>query len=166
MDDAIEIGDRFGIVGDHHNRLSELFVQLAQHFQHYIGIFRVEVAGRLVGEENLWLVDDGAGNGDSLLFAAGHFGWLVIQAAFEAQQFCHDVKTMRVEAVAVNILCDGDVAFRGHSGQQIEALKDETDFAAAELGAFAVGHCSEIVAVHQNCSTGRGGEAADRVEKR
>src|SRR2546430_7967836 len=125
VDDAIEIGDRFGIVSDHHNRLSEFFVQLAQHFQHYVGIFCVEVAGRLVGEENLWFVDDGARDGDSLLFTAGHFGWLVIQAALEAEQLGYNVETMRVEAVTVNILRNGDIAFRGHSGQEIEALKDE-----------------------------------------
>src|SRR5205085_2409617 len=76
------------------------------------------------------------------------------------------VEAMRVEAVAVNKLRDGDVAFGSQSGKQIEALENETDFVAAELRALPVAQCREVVAVNQDFATRRLRQAADHVKKR
>jgi len=50
----------------------------------------------------------------------------------------------------MDVLSNGDVAFGSHGGKQIEALEDETDFAAAEFGALGVGHGREVIAVHKH----------------
>ncbi len=110
MHDTVEMNDRFGIVSDHHDSLSQVLVKLAQHLQHDFGIFGVQVAGGLVGEQDFRLVDDGAGNGHALLLAAREFGRLVVQATLQAQHFGHHVESMGIEAIAVNELRDGDVA--------------------------------------------------------
>src|SRR6266851_6601604 len=164
--DAVEVGDRFGIVGDHHDSLPQILVELAEHLQNDFGIFGVEVPGGFVGKEDFRLVDDGAGDGHALLFAAGELGGLVVQAALEAQHLGNDVETVGVEAIAVNELRDGDVAFGGQGGQQIEALEDEANLVAAELGTRRVTELGQIVAVHQHAAAGGLGQSADDVKKR
>ena len=49
------------------------------------GGFRVEIAGRLVGEQHERSVGDGAGDGDALLLAAGQLGRTVGQALVQAE---------------------------------------------------------------------------------
>src|ERR1700759_4533251 len=58
--DAIEVRDGFRIVRDHHDRLAQVFVELTQHFEHDVRIFRIEVTCRLVGKQDFWFIDDGA----------------------------------------------------------------------------------------------------------
>ena len=56
-------------VGDHDDGRAFL-VELAEHPHHLLAMRGVEVAGRLVGEDQLGLADQGAGDGDALLLAA------------------------------------------------------------------------------------------------
>jgi hypothetical protein len=73
---------------------------------------------------------------------------------------------MGIEAVAMNVLRDGDVSFGGESGKKIEALEDETDFVAAQFGALGIGHSGEVVAVDENAAAGGLRQAADHVKQR
>src|ERR1700741_3910072 len=128
VNDAIEVNGGLGILGDHDDSLAEILVEATEHFEDDFGIFRVEVAGGFIGEKDFRFVDDGAGNGDALLFAAGHFGWAVMEASFETKHFGDNVKAVRIETITVNVLSDGDVASGGERGKQIEALENEADF--------------------------------------
>ena len=71
-------------------------------------------------------------------------------AARQVQHFRYDIESVRIESVAMNKLRDSDVALGGQRRQQIESLKHETDFAAAEFGALSVAHVGQIVAVNQH----------------
>src|SRR5579859_5161207 len=164
--DTVEVGGGLGVVGDHDDGLAEVFVQAAQHFEDDFGILGVEVAGGLVSEQDFRFVDDGASDSDALLFAAGHFGWLMCEAAFEAEHLCDNVEAMGIEAVAMNILSDGDIALGGQRGEEIKALKDEADLAAAELGALGVAHFGQIVAVNKHSAFRSLCQPADDVEQR
>ena len=55
--------------------------------QHLGARVAVEVAGRLVGEDQGGFRDDRAGDGDPLLLAAGQLGRLVVEPVAEAQAF-------------------------------------------------------------------------------
>jgi hypothetical protein len=46
---------------------------------------RIEIAGRLVGEEELWAVGDGARDRHALLLATGELRGAVIEALVKAQ---------------------------------------------------------------------------------
>jgi len=52
--------------------------ELPDEFDDFVGGVRVEVAGGLIGEDDLWLVEEGPGDDNALLLAArefvGHFG--------------------------------------------------------------------------------------------
>ena len=68
----VGIGRAVGVVGDHDDGLAELGHRAAQEGQHLGGGVRVQVARRLVGEDQLGPADEGPGAGAALLLAAGH----------------------------------------------------------------------------------------------
>src|SRR3984893_19168178 len=89
-----------------------------------------------------------------------------MQAALKAQHFGDYVEAVRVEAVAVNELGDGDVALGGQGGQQIETLENEIDLVAAELGARGITELGPIVPVHQDAASRGLCQSANNVEER
>jgi hypothetical protein len=50
-------------------------VHLLEQLHQTLGLGVVEVAGRFVGKEQAGAVDNGSGDGDALLLAAGQLGW-------------------------------------------------------------------------------------------
>src|SRR4051812_4163718 len=65
------------LVGDDHDRPAG-FVEVLEDVEHLRRGVRVEVAGRLVGEDDRRVGDDRAGDRDPLLLAAGELGRLVV----------------------------------------------------------------------------------------
>ena len=70
-DHAVGVRRRHRVVGDHDDRLAHVVDGAAQERQHLRAGARVEVAGGLVGEDDLGPGHQGAGDGDPLLLAAG-----------------------------------------------------------------------------------------------
>ena len=67
-------------------------------------VLRIQIAGRLVGQQQFRLVDERAGDGDALLFAAGKLGRLVIQPVLEAdarEQFAPRASRVALEIRAM-----------------------------------------------------------------
>ena len=89
-----------------------------------------------------------------------------MEATGKAQHFCDYVEAVRIEAIPVNELRDGDVALGGEGRKQIETLKDEADFVATEPGALGVAHGGKFVAVDEDRAFGSLRHAADYVEQR
>ena len=84
MDLPVGEGGHVGIVGDEQDRPAA-GMQVAQDGHHLGTAGAVEVAGRLVGQEQGRLGDQGAGDGDALLLPAGQLGRLVGQPVGEPQ---------------------------------------------------------------------------------
>src|SRR5688572_14117581 len=70
LDLAVRVIRVARIVRDHADRRA-LAVQLAQQVHHRLAVPRVEVSGRLVGEQDRGLAGERAGDGHALLLAAG-----------------------------------------------------------------------------------------------
>src|SRR6478736_3336840 len=83
-DQPVGVGRGDRVVGDHHHRLAELVDRLAQQLHDVGAGLGVEVAGRLVGEDDGRFADQGAGDGDALLLAAGELGGTVGATVLEA----------------------------------------------------------------------------------
>ena len=66
------------VVGDHDDGLAVLAVELLQQAEDLLGGLAVEVAGRLVADQQRRIGDDRAGDGDALLLAAGQLARLVL----------------------------------------------------------------------------------------
>ena len=72
------------------------------------------------------------------------------KSAFEPEHFRDNIKAVRIETVAVNVLRNGDVAFCAERRKKIEALKDKADFTAAKFGPRRITHFRQIVAIDQD----------------
>ena len=85
----------------------------------------------------------------------------MVEASGQPEHLRNDFEAVRVEAVAVNKLRNGDVALGCERRKQVEALEDETDFTPAEFGARRVAQRGEVIAVHQDFATRRLREPSD-----
>lgn len=76
---------QFFVMRNDQEGLVELFAQIEEKLVKLPCIGRVQVTGRLIRKYDLWTVDQGAGYGYTLLFAAGELIRLVIGAVSKAQ---------------------------------------------------------------------------------
>src|ERR1700677_2467483 len=81
VEDAVGDLGGLGVVGDHEDGLAELAAGLAEHLEDGVGVFGVEIAGGLVGEDYGGAIDEGAGDGYALLLAAGELVGAVVKTA-------------------------------------------------------------------------------------
>ena len=97
VEDAVGDLGGFGVVGDHEDGLVEVLGGGAEHFEDGVGVLGVEVAGGFVGEDDGGSGDEGAGDGDALLFASGELVGAVVEAAGEAEEAGEVVEEGSVE---------------------------------------------------------------------
>lgn len=69
LDGSAGDGCRFRVVGDHDNRLMKFTIEFLKHVEDELGVFRVEVPGRFIGQDDRRAIDDRTGDGDPLLFS-------------------------------------------------------------------------------------------------
>ena len=107
--DAVGERRRRRVVRDHDDRLAEVVDGAAHELEDLAAGGRVEVAGRLVAEDDGGPRDERARHGDALLLAAGHLGGPVVAAIAEP-----DRVDERLEPVAIGALApmrSGSVMF-------------------------------------------------------
>ncbi len=169
-DDALgELGD-VGVVGDEHDR-PPLVVERLENRDDLLRGVRVEVAGRLVGEQDGRIVHQAAGDGDALLLAARQLRRGVVPALRQAHPLeaparprpafgVGHVGLRRVEQRQLDVL-EG-VGAR----QQVEVLEHEADLVVADLGAAVAVEVRDLDAVEHVAAGGRPVETADDVHQR
>src|SRR5687768_6571431 len=86
MEGAVGGGGGGGVVGDHDDGFAEVAGERAEQVEDVGGGFPVEVAGRIVGDEQRRIRDEGAGDGDALFLAAGKLGGGVVAAIGKADK--------------------------------------------------------------------------------
>ena len=129
------LGD-VGLVRDQHDGQPALVVQPLEDPHHLDARARVEVAGRLVGEQQRRVVDQRAGDGDALLLAARQLVRMVIEPLAEADRL-----ERRGGALAALLGADAapveqrqlHVLERDGPRQQVEALEHEADLVVADV---------------------------------
>src|SRR5215472_7883448 len=169
VDDAVAVCGRLGIVGNHQHRLTQLFVGLAKHVQDDLRILRVEIAGRLIGQHDGRLIDEGAGEGHSLLLAAAQFGRAVLQTLIDPQQTRDALDALTIGAAVAmsgNVPCNLDVTFGRKRRQEIKLLEDKTDFAAAQAGTIGIRHRRKVDPINDHTARIGVRKAAQDVEER
>ena len=111
-------------------------VELAQHPHHFFAVGGVEVAGRFVGQDQLGLGDQRAGDRDALLLAARQLRGAVLGAVGDADLVEHAVDP-RAAFGGGDVVVEQrefDVLAHAQFIDQIEALEDEADEAFAGVG--------------------------------
>src|SRR5438067_1558208 len=170
LDDAAAHGGGLRVVRDHDDGLVEAVVHLLKHVQDDGRVLGVEVPRRLVGEDECGLGDDGAGERHALLLAAGKLQGLVVHLVFElehAKDFAPPLGVAAaVFAAAVYALGELEVALGGERREEVEALEDEADLAAAYVGAARVRGGREVFVVNHNPPRSRREQPAEEVQHR
>ena len=164
VQDAMSVSGGFGIVRDHHDRLAEVLIKLAEKAEHGLGVFGIEIACGFISQDDFRFADDSASERYALLFAARKFRRLMFQTIAQAEKICDDLEAMRIESISMNVLSQSDVVVRIESGEQIKTLKDEADFVAAKQSARGIAHGGEVVAIEEHAPGGSLREAANHVQ--
>src|SRR5437879_7194338 len=119
------------IVSNHHDCLSELFVQALHDLEHLCGGVAVEIAGGLVCEQECGIGDDGAGDGYALLLSSGELFRQMVNSVSQANQ-----RERSHHMIATLILVQFgqqkrqlDIFEGGENRDQIECLEDVADVA-------------------------------------
>jgi hypothetical protein len=155
-------GDR-RIMRDDHGRGAELLIDARDGGQHDLAGIIIECSGRLVAQQNIRRFDDGSGDGDALLFAAGKLRRKMIEPLGQPDQ---GQRRARVERLIGDFVHQRDVFEYREARNQIVELEHEADMLAPVARQFRVVGINEIVvAPHRLTGCGRI-EAAEDVQQR
>jgi hypothetical protein len=146
LDDAVGVLAHAQVMRDH-DAGAVLFVnQLGEGLHDLMGALGVEAGGRLVGQDNFRLVDQGAGDGDALLLTAGKLAGTVLEPFAQPQaveQIAGALATLPVE-LAVESQQQLDIFLSAEKGHQVVSLERKADVLPAKLGAFAFAHAPDV----------------------
>jgi hypothetical protein len=111
-------------------------VELAKKTHHLTTGFRVEVAGRLIGKNDARARGQRPRNRYPLLLAARQLQWRTGRALAQSDPFEHGLRLLpaRLMRHAGIHQRQRDIVECRQLGQQVEALKHETDFTIAQGG--------------------------------
>lgn len=127
--------------------------------------FGVEVSGGFVGKEDAGAVDQGAGNGDALLFATAQFGWQMVGAVSEA-----GLREQRGSVLMVGAAADHagqkHIFECGEFGEEGVALKDESHARVAQPRLAAGGNAVKRLVFEMDFAMRGGFQTGERVEQR
>ena len=135
----------------HHDNGDAGVVELLENAHDFDGRFGVEVAGGLVGQEQLRAVNQGAGNGDALLLSARELVGQVVVAGGQTDDLegmhgslAHFFRGDAPRGVEHGQL---DVFERGGAREQIEPLEDKTELLVAHVGELVAVQFGDVNAV-------------------
>jgi hypothetical protein len=112
-------------VRDHQDGVA-FVVEITQKANHGFFIGFVEIARGFVGKNKLGMIDERAGDGDALLFAAGELR-RKMQEAFAQADAAKGLGSLMFIRGAVKILREHDVFNRGEIRDEVKLLKDKAD---------------------------------------
>ncbi len=167
VDDAVGVARVALRVGDHHDG-GALVVQLGEQIHHLLAVLGVEVAGGLVGEDELGVGDHGAGNGHALLLSARELLREVLGAVGDGHPLHHGRNPLFA-------LCGADVQVAQRQlyvfidvqlVDEVEALEHEADVALAELGALLLLQAADLLSEQLIGALGGIIQEAEDVEQR
>ena len=142
-------------------------VQLDEQAQQAVADHRIDVAGGLVGEQQLGPGDHGPGDRRALLLAAGEDRGVGVDALAEAdpaEQVGHVVAIIRL-ALAHDPQGKRHVLPGGQVVEQAEILENDAN-PAPELGAGARGELGHVLAENENQAPGRPERHEKKAQKR
>ena len=134
IDAAADAPDQLAIVrGDDDRRAAR--VDLAEQIHDFERQIGIEVAGRLVGEHELRVVDERARDGDALLLAARQLFGKRVHAVLQADPLQHlkGLALLRRQRHAEHAHHERDVLKHRQARDEPEVLKDEADACGGSL---------------------------------
>jgi len=151
-------------VGDQDNRVS-LGVQLVHKGHYFITGLGIEIAGRLIGQDDGRTIYQGARDRDSLALAAGEFVGLVHHPGFEinfAQRFFGAANALFRRRAVINQR-KLDIVQSCRTSQQVERLEDEADLLVTDSCEFIIVKFTYQMSVEPVLATAWSVQTSDQV---
>jgi hypothetical protein len=124
-------------------------VKAADEAQDFGAGVSIEVVGGLIGEEHRGIESQRASDGHALPLAVGEFLGEMVEAMAQFDQ-CQQVVRAPFDFVprqTLQMQRQSYVLHAGQAGQEVEELKDETDFVAAQAGQIVIGEGGQGLAL-------------------
>ena len=131
------------------DRQPALLVQPLKRVQNLHTRPRVQIAGGLIRQQDRRIVDQRAGYGHALLLSAGKLRGVVIGAFFQAQQ-AKRLESPPGALLALHARIDQrqfHIFVSRRAGQQIESLKDKSDFLVANARQLVFGKLRDVLPI-------------------
>lgn len=84
-------------MGHHKDGSGKLVFSPQESIDNSLRGFGVQIAGRFVGKNQLWIVDESAGNGSALFFTAGYIRRIFVFDVGDPEQVTQQVSTFSIE---------------------------------------------------------------------
>ena len=154
-DDAVvELFDQLVFMGDHDDG-GTVLVDAVKQFHDLVGHLRVHVTGGLVGDDGVGVVDQRAGQSNSLLLTAGdlvrHVVCLVLQA--DQSQDVRDTFLDLFLAGADDAHGEGHVVIDGHFRDEAEVLEHDAQ-GPAVVRDLPCAHLGQVIVVDHDAAAG------------
>src|SRR2546423_770841 len=162
--DALGAFGEFEIVRDEHESGARLGVQREQILNDELASFRIQIPGGLVRKKNFWPIDEGAGERDALLFAAGKLRGIMSEtlAESDALQQLHSLIARVISATQFQR--HHDIFQRGQRGQQLKCLKNESHDVIAHASAAIFIERAERYAIEKHLARSRQVESSAKAD--
>ena len=135
------------IVGDQHERGSQIPVQLHHQIDDRSAGRRVEVAGRLVGEEDLGADAESPSQCHPLLFAPGELSGIMVFPPTESDSIEQFASPRRGAGIPAELQRDLNVFLGGKRRYQLERLKDKAHLLGSDASSFVLIESPELLAI-------------------
>jgi len=140
--------DYLFVVGHHQDGGLVVAVDGGEDVHDAVGCIDVEVAGGFVGKDYLGVVEQGSGDGDTLLLASGELVGELVGFAFEGDE-AEDFVDATVDSFFVTPVCgaehEAEVVFDCAFHKELEVLENDAHL-AAKVGYLSVGDGQQVVA--------------------
>src|SRR6266511_3542498 len=168
-DDRVRVGHDLRVVRREDERRAVAPVHLAHEVDDGLAGRRVEVRGRLVGEDEARVRDEGAGDRDALALAPGELARAVAGVLVEAdrvEERLDPPPPLGLRERSLQEQRELDVLEDREDRDEVEGLEDEADRPEPEVRECPLGEPSGVPPVHDDRPRGRRVYAADEVEER
>ena len=169
VDAAVGQGGEVVVVGDGDHCGAVVAGQAGEDVEHRLGVLRVQVAGRLVGQDHARAVGQGAGDGDALALAAGQLVGPLAGHAGQAQigqQRRGTGAHRRLVQGAQPAHRDQHIAQRGELRQQEVELEHEAQPGQAQRRQRRAIQPRGVPPLQEHRAAGRPVEQAQQVQQR
>src|SRR5215470_10439360 len=156
------------VMRHHENGLPVLLYELIDQIHDFVGALAVQIAGRLVAEEESGIGDDSASDSYTLFLSARKLPWIMVHTVSQSDnvQRCLDVLAPFRLGELGEQQRQLDILKRGKNRNQVVHLKDEAYVPGPPLRERAARHVGDFVSVHGDGASGRNIQAAKQIQQR
>jgi hypothetical protein len=155
-----------GIMRYENDGRARFAIQRLQQIEYELSRIRIEIPCWLVGKENPRRIGEGSRDRDTLLLASGQLHRKMVAAISQSDALEELVRARGCAFDTLKLERDLNVLARCQGRYELKALKDKSDFLAAQLCALVLGHSGEIVTVQDHLSSSRCIETSEKSEQR